>query len=89
MNTEKTVRKQAKKVLEGNQSVIISEIIFKTHLEWINYVGMTISLIGFCAYNYYRHHEGVRKKELDNIYELEKLEVETDDEELAHDDHRL
>ena len=27
MNTEKTVRKQAKKVLEGNRSVIISEIM--------------------------------------------------------------
>ncbi len=27
MNTEKTVRKQAKKVLEGNRSVIISEVM--------------------------------------------------------------
>ena len=27
MNTEKTVRKQAKKVLEGNLSVIISEVM--------------------------------------------------------------
>ena len=33
MNTEKTVRKQAKKVLEGNRSVIISDKFDDEHAD--------------------------------------------------------
>jgi drug/metabolite transporter (DMT)-like permease len=59
--------------------VMISMMIFHTKLNPINYVGISISLVGFCLYNFFRYQELKRAREtlqqLENAQELASLKT--------------